>query len=133
MKRIKLIAAALIVALGASTGTFAEIPHLEGGVSGDLSGKAGTYDYTEVAWLSGEPVVLTGTVVIPTTTAKTDKYKLSYTYTLENTAKAATLSRKITYDVVKTKNEGVNQTTYKMSIAPGGLQKLIPSVRMYIL
>lgn len=123
MKKFKILAAALVIALGASTIAYADIPHLEGGVSGDVTAKAGTYAYTEVAWLSGEPVVLTGTVTIPTTIPKTDSYKLNYTYDLANTEKSAVLTRKVTYDVVKNKNTNVNQTTYKVSISPGGLKE----------
>jgi hypothetical protein len=123
MKRIKTLALALVIALGASTSAFADIPHLEGGVSGDVTLKAGTYNYSEVAWISGEPIVMTGTVTIPTTTSKTNAYKLSYNYELENTEKKATLSRKITYDVQKLKNEDVNQTTYKITIPSGGLKE----------
>lgn len=96
--------------------SFADIPHIEGGVSGDVTLKAGVYAFDEVDWLSGEPVVMTGTVTIPVIPT-TAKYKLTYSYDLANTAKKATLSRKITYDVEKIKNTSVNQTTYKVTIS----------------
>lgn len=112
----KILALALVLALGASTLAFADIPHIEGGVSGDVTLKAGVFQYDEVAWISGEPVLMTGTVTIPAVPT-TDKYKINYTYELENTAKQATLSRKITYDVQKLKNASVNQTTYKMTVS----------------
>lgn len=95
---------------------FADIPHIEGGVSGDVTLKAGVYQFDEVDWLTGEPVVMTGTVTIPPTPT-TAKYKLTYSYDLSNTTKKATLSRKITYDVEKIKNASVNQTTYKVTIS----------------
>ena len=117
MKKSKILAWVLMIALGASTIAYADIPHIEGGVYGDLTPKAGVYQYEEVSWLSGEPIVLTGTVTIPTSIPTTDKYKLTYSYELENTEKSAVLSRKITYDVEKLKNEAVNQTTYKMTVS----------------
>lgn len=117
MKRIikKVVALTLVGALGLST-AYAEIPHLEGGVSGDLTLKSGVYQYDEIAWLSGEPVQLTGTVTIPPTPT-TNKYNITYSYELENTAKKATLSRKLTYAVEKLPNDSVKQTTYKVTIS----------------
>lgn len=117
MKRNKILAVTLAIALmlGVSTVAFADVPHIEGGVLGNVTPKAGVYQFEEVTWLSGEPVVMTGTVVIPTIPT-TDKYTLTYTYDLANKEKKATLSRKITYEVLKLKNESVNQTTYKTTI-----------------
>lgn len=116
MKKTKILAWALMIVIGATTMAYGDIPQIEGGVYGDLTPKAGVYEYQEVSWLSGEPILMTGTVTVPTTIPTTDKYKVSYTYELENTDESATLSRKITYDVEKLTNEAVGQTTYKMTV-----------------
>lgn len=107
---------ASLVAVKPFTISFADIPHIEGGVSGDLTLKAGVYQFDEVDWLSGEPVVMTGTVTVPAIPT-TDKYKLTYSYDLANTTKKATMVRKITYDVEKIKNADVSQTTYKVTVS----------------
>ncbi len=117
MKKSKILAWALMIVLGATTIAYADIPHIEGGVYGDLTPKAGVYEYSEVSWLSGEPILLTGTVTVPTTVPTTDKYKMTYSYELENTEENASLSRKITYDIEKLNNSAVNQTTYKMTVS----------------
>lgn len=97
---------------------YAEIAHIEGGVQGDPTLKAGTYEFQEMTFISGEPILLSGTLVVPTPPAATaTTYKLVYTYELSNSAKSATLSRKTTYDVTKTKNTSVNQTTYKYVVS----------------
>lgn len=100
----------------ASISSFADIPHIEGGVSGDLTLKSGVYDYQELAFISGGAVLLTGTVTIPVT-PKTDKYKITYAYELSNPVDKATLVRKVTYDIEKAYNTSVNQTTYKAKVS----------------
>ncbi len=107
------------------------------------SGK--TYDYQEVVFVSGKPVVLKGTLVVkkqqkadkPATTAPTAKTSSStnaavtaatatatanstttttYTYTLNNTTEKATLSRTLVFDTTSTKREN-GQTTETTAIS----------------
>lgn len=77
----------------------------EGGVSsGEAAGtpgKALTLDYQEVSFISGEPVVFKGTMIIKKS-QKQGKTTATYTYTLKNTEKSATLSRTLVFDTVST-------------------------------
>ncbi len=122
MKRAMAVGVATVMAASsifvwAPQKSYADIPHIEGGVSGDVTLKAGVYQYDEMTFISGTPIQLTGTVTVPTTIPTTNKYKLTYTYDLQNTDSKAVLSRKITYDVEKVQNQEVNQTTYKMTVS----------------
>ena len=77
----------------------------EGGVSsGEVAGtpgKALTLDYQEVSFVSGEPIVLKGTMTVKKS-QKQDKTATTYTYTLKNTEKSATLSRTLVFDTAAT-------------------------------
>ena len=111
----------------------------EGGISsgevpvtasaGTTSASSGrTYDYQEVTFVSGKPVVLKGTLVVkkqqkadkPTTATAssatnaaitaTTTTTTTYTYTLSNVDEKATLSRTIVFETISTKREN-GQTT----------------------
>ncbi len=73
----------------------------EGGVSsGEVAGNPGralALDYQEVSFVSGQPVVFKGTMTIKKS-QKQDKITTTYTYTLKNTEKGATLSRTLVFD-----------------------------------
>lgn len=123
MSRIKKMTCMWVMAAVLLTGaqwqpvkSYADIPHIEGGVSGDVTLKTGVYDYQEMTFISGSAVAMTGTVTVPAVPT-TDKYKITYSYDLESTAANATLVRKITYDVEKIKNASVKQTTYKVTVS----------------
>lgn len=77
----------------------------EGGVSsGEVTGtpgKALTLDYQEVSFVSGEPIVFKGTMTIKKS-QKQDKTTATYTYTLKNIEKNATLSRTLAFDTTST-------------------------------
>lgn len=76
----------------------------EGGVSsGEVSGKT-TYDYKEVSFITGEPIVFEGTLIIKKS-QKQGKTTATYTYNLKNTARDATLSRTLVFDTTTTAME----------------------------
>ena len=76
----------------------------EGGISsGEVSGKT-TYDYKEVSFISGEPVVFEGTLIIKKS-QRQDKTTTTYTYSLKNTEKDATLSRTLVFNTTATTRE----------------------------
>ncbi|MEN6315749.1 MAG: S-layer homology domain-containing protein [Clostridiaceae bacterium] len=69
----------------------------EGGISsGEVTGKT-TYDYKEVCFVTGEPVVFEGTLIIKKS-QKQGKTTATYTYNLKNAAKDATLSRTLVFE-----------------------------------
>ncbi len=83
-----------------------------------LHQKSGTYQYQEVLFLTGAPVILSGTVQIPSDPDEDETdYSLTYKYTLQNADGTTTLDRSVTYDVTKTTNDTFQQTQYKAKIS----------------
>lgn len=69
----------------------------EGGISsGEVPGKT-AYDYQEVIFVTGEPVVFKGTLTIKKS-QRQSKATTTYIYSLKNTEKEATLSRTLVFD-----------------------------------
>lgn len=97
--------------------TFAEVDGVDGGIAGDPLLKAGTYEYQEVVFITGEPVVLKGVLTIGEVDETLDIYTKTYGYELSNTEKKITLSRKTTYEVKKVKSSTVNQTILTVEIS----------------
>jgi len=83
---------------------------LEGGISsGEVEGKT-TYDYKEVVFLTGEPIVFSGTLTIKKTSKKdstTGKQTITstYTYKLSNDEVSGTLTKSVSYNTVITEKE----------------------------
>jgi N-acetylmuramoyl-L-alanine amidase len=76
----------------------------EGGISsGEAPGKT-QYEYQEVCFLSGEPIVLTGTLSIKKT-VKQNTVSTTYTYDLQNIDKSVSLRRTLTYRSVLTEKD----------------------------
>lgn len=82
----------------------------EGGISsGEVEGK-NTYDYKEVVFLTGEPIVFSGTLTIKKT-AKQDSatgkqtITANYTYKLTNSETSSTLTKFISYNTVITEKD----------------------------
>lgn len=87
----------------------------EGGISsGDAPGKT-SYEYQEVCFLSGEPVVLKGTLIIKKQ-LRQDKITSTYTYSLKNVDKAATLTRVLSFTTALTAKD-TGQTVEETSFA----------------
>jgi hypothetical protein len=92
----------------------------EGGISsGEAPGKT-SFDYKEVCFITGEPIVLSGTLTIKRsikqdrTTGK-DIETSNYTYRLDNLEKGATLTRFLSYNTIITKKDN-GQTIEETSI-----------------
>ena len=94
----------------------AQVVWMDGGLVGDLM-ISGTNEYQELCFITGEPVLLKGTVKLPTIPTGSDKYSLKYTFALSNAAKGITLTRDITFDVTKTSNSGLGQTAYEQKLS----------------
>lgn len=87
----------------------------EGGISiGIREGKT-PLEYEEVCFITGEPMVLEGTVTI-NKSKKQDTINATYTYNLRNTEKGATLTRTLVYSI-KLSKSGDGQETEKISFA----------------
>jgi len=87
----------------------------EGGVSsGEAPGKT-SYDYQEVCFITGEPIVFKGTLVIKKSfKEKENSITATYTYNLKNIDKAATLTRVLSYNTKLVKKENgqtIEETT----------------------
>jgi hypothetical protein len=122
MKRlISLILSLLLLFVQIS---FADDYAIFGGIKGDLTLKAGVYYYQEVIFLSGEPIILSGTATIPVVPDK-DTYTLSIKYSLANTAAQASLERTVNYNIVKNTDNSMGQTIIDTTIPVGGLKETI--------
>lgn len=97
-----------------STAVFAA-PGFEPGISGEATGSKGEYKYKEVVFVSGEPVLMEGTVSIKEDSRGT---KTTLEYELSNTAKSAELYRKVVFLNSSSSNSLGNQTTYATSLDP---------------
>ncbi|MCR4435317.1 MAG: S-layer homology domain-containing protein [Clostridiales bacterium] len=80
----------------------------EGGISAEqsapkTSGKV-TFDYQEVCFISGEPVVFKGTLTV-TKSMKQGTISSTYTYSLKNADKSATLARTLTFETRLTQKD----------------------------
>lgn len=117
LKRLWMTIVLLSLFTSSALGSYAMVASMDGGVVGDPTMDKDTYEYQEVLFITGEPIELSGTVKVPVIPEDKDTYKASYTYELFNTEKNATLSRTITFDVTKEKNESVSQTVTKTELS----------------
>ncbi|MFZ5989957.1 MAG: S-layer homology domain-containing protein [Bacillota bacterium] len=91
----------------------------EGGISsGEAPGKT-SFDYKEVVFITGEPIVFNGILTIKKTikqdsSSGKDIVTANYTYRLDNLERSATLTRALIYNTVLTKKENgqtIEETT----------------------
>lgn len=95
----------------------------EGGIVGELSGKE--YEYQEVIFLTGKPIVVRGSLIIKKSIKK-DSETWTYTYVnLKNSEEKVNISRTIGFDV-KVVRKGENQIQKVVSL------KGVPSERITI-
>ncbi len=92
----------------------------EGGISSGEAPNKTSFEYKEVCFLTGEPVVFEGTVTIKKTlkqdkTTGSNVITANYTYSLQNLQRSATLSRYISYNTVITKKDN-GQTIEETSL-----------------
>jgi len=102
----------LFISMGA---TFGQVIWLDGGLVGDVL-LDGTNEYQEICFLTGKPVLLKGTVSLPTIPQNRNSYTLKYDFTLANVSEGIALTRSITYNVVKTEKPDMNQTLYSKTL-----------------
>jgi hypothetical protein len=89
----------------------------EPGITGEETSKKGEFNYKEAIFLTGEPILLSGTAKI-TESKTTTGSKTTVEYKLENTAKNAKLERKVIYVNTDTQSKYGNQITRNVSIDP---------------
>lgn len=90
----------------------------EGGISVENTIEKGTYSYSEMLFITGEPILLTGELTIKKTD-KNDTISSTYTYSLGNTEKNIQLSRTVIYITTReTKINGQITETTKLSREP---------------
>ncbi len=103
--------------------TFGQVVWVDGGLVGDVL-VDGTNEYQEVTFITGEPVVLKGTV---TYTLDNQGYVKSADFSLANAAKNMTLSRSVTYTVTTEERPTAsgNNTIYSRVINEGNYDETI--------
>ena len=101
----------LVLLMVGSTMTIShgQVVWIDGGLVGDKM-ISGTYEYQELCFITGEPVMLRGTVTLPTIPVDKDKYSLKYTFALSNPQKGIALTRSLTFEVTKTPSVNIKQT-----------------------
>ncbi len=119
---MKKIISLVLVCLLLGTIVSADNYAIYGGIKGDLTLKAGVYNYQEICFISGQPVKLYGTVTLPKTPDK-ENYKVSYKYQLASQDGVIKLDRTVSYDVTKSSDNGMQQTIVKSVIPVGGLKE----------
>jgi hypothetical protein len=108
----------------------------EGGISSGEVPDNSTYDYKEVTFISGEPVVFEGTLLIKKS-LRQDKLTTTYTYNLRNAEKDGTLSRVLTFTTTSEKKqngqiaETVSLTSARESVRIDGVSYNIANKNNY--
>ncbi|HWR61401.1 MAG TPA: S-layer homology domain-containing protein, partial [Clostridia bacterium] len=88
-------------------------PGYEPGIAGDITPKKGVYKYSEMVFLSGEPILMEGTIEVKEDSKGT---KTTVKYELANTLKAATLERSFIFLNSSSSDASTGQSTYSTSI-----------------
>lgn len=122
MKRSLWMALIILIMSGLS---FASPVNHFGGIVGEGTLKANEYFYSEVCFVSGKPIEMTGTVTVPVVPTGRTAYTLSYKYELRNLEEEATLSRTVVYDVTVSTNEKLGQRIVTYKIGTGKLKEAI--------
>lgn len=107
MKRTILLTIAMVLLLSLGLQVFAlEIPGYEGGIKNERV-------YQEVIFITGKPILLTGTLTSKRT-ERNNKVTETYTYRLENAAEQAKLTRTVKLSVDVNKDGDQSQETYTL-------------------
>ena len=102
----------------------------EAGTAGDpTTFKLGDAKYSEVVFVSGEAVLLTGKATI----TEDAKGKITFTATLANTLKKATLARKFVFNSVYDTNATGGQIRRTLTLAPGFTETITVGTDTYTL
>ncbi len=105
----------IIFLLLISSVSFADIVTYEAGVVGDPTMDAGVNEYSEYFFLTGKPILLSGTCEVSDIPDK-DNYSRTFSFELSNTDENVILTREITYDITNKKDSELSQTIYKADI-----------------
>lgn len=89
----------------------------EAGITGEATAKKGEFNYKEVVFLTGEPILLSGTAKITESKTSTGS-KITMEYKLENIAENAKLDRKVIYNNTNTPSKYGNQITQSGTVDP---------------
>ncbi len=110
MKRVSAYFLALIVILALPVAAYGEPPDFNGGVYNE-------YEYEEVIFISGEPIIFKGTLDI-SKSEKADSASVSYKYKLSPVDKtmAGSLDRRITYETEYNVRTDKGQTTAQTNL-----------------
>ena len=108
-----LILLMLIQTFGAAS--HADVIWMDGGLIGDPM-ISGSNEYQELTFITGEPVLLKGSVKLPVVPTDKATYSLKYTFELTNAAKGITLERDVTFDVTKVESADITQTKYEKKL-----------------
>ena len=111
MKKLT-IAAILVYMLGLAVYA---VPGYEPGISGDITPNKDEYKYSETIFLSGEPILMEGTIEIK---ESSNGAKTTLEYNLANTLKAAKLTRKMVFLNSTGSDASGSQSTYSTTIDP---------------
>jgi len=108
MKRILSLIVCIVLIIGAlaESNVFAAkgVNGYEGGISSGQSSSTTSMEYREVCYITGAPIIFTGTLTIKTSNRQ-GNVRTTYTYNLKNIDRNATLTRTIVYDTKKTEKE----------------------------
>lgn len=137
-KKITALILFLLTVLVFSNAVFARegICGYEGGISSGEVPEKTTLDYQEVSFVSGEPVVFKGTLIIKKS-FKQNKLSTTYTYSLRSPEKDGTLTRVLVFDITPTTRdngqitEEVNLTLARESIRIDGVTYSIANRNSY--
>jgi len=113
MKKIFVFVLVLIMYMAAIT-TYAS-PGYEPGIAGDATTKKGEFKYRETVFVSGEPIIMDGTIKV---NQDSKGVKTTLEYKLSNLEKDASLTRKVTYLNSSESNVMGNQTSASTSLDP---------------
>lgn len=125
MKKRSLILSFLLC-LGLVGSSYGDSYSIFGGLKREMTLKSGTYYYEEVSFVKAKPVILKGTVTIPARPKNADDakpYKMNVKYDMKNAAEKISISRSVSYDVVKEFKPEIGQLITNWRIPEGGLKE----------
>lgn len=111
---MKKIITMLIMLYVLSISVFAA-PGYEPGITGDITTKKGELKYSELIMVSGEPILMEGTIEVKQDSRGT---KTTLKYKLANEAKSAVLERSVIYTYSESSPSTGTQSTYTGAIDP---------------
>lgn len=125
MKKTALFAV-LVLVFGLIGPVYGDSYSIFGGLRREMTLKSGIYYYEELSFVKGRPIILKGTVSIPSkpkTADETKPYKLNVKYDISNQTENLSISRSVTYDVSRVYKPEVGQLITNWKIPEGGLKE----------